>query len=51
MNNFEIENSTLVVAHPDDEILWFGSIVNKCKKVIICFGPSNNFELSDGREK
>lgn len=51
MNNFEIENSTLVVAHPDDEILWFGSIVKKCKKVIICFGPSNNFELSEGREK
>jgi hypothetical protein len=29
--------SVLVVAHPDDEILWFSSIVDKVDAVILCF--------------
>jgi len=31
------EDSVLVVAHPDDEILWFGSIAPKVDKIVICF--------------
>jgi hypothetical protein len=29
--------SVLVVAHPDDEILWFSSVISKVDLVIICF--------------
>ena len=36
----EIQNAVMVVAHPDDEILWFSSILNQCKSVLVCFGPS-----------
>ena len=32
-----LDQSVLVVAHPDDEILWFGSIVNDVDHIIICF--------------
>lgn len=35
-----IEDAVIVVAHPDDEILWFSSVLNRCKSVIVCFGPS-----------
>jgi LmbE family N-acetylglucosaminyl deacetylase len=31
------ENSVLVVAHPDDEILWFSSICEKVNHVSFCF--------------
>ncbi|MET0897022.1 MAG: PIG-L family deacetylase [Mycobacterium sp.] len=35
-----IHDAVLVVAHPDDEILWFSSVLNSCKRVVACFGPS-----------
>jgi LmbE family N-acetylglucosaminyl deacetylase len=31
------EKSVLISAHPDDEILWFSSILDKVDKLIICF--------------
>ena len=31
------EKSTLVIAHPDDEILWFSSILDKVDHIIFCF--------------
>ena len=36
----QIQNAVMVVAHPDDEILWFSSILHQCKSVLVCFGPS-----------
>ncbi|MGE2714595.1 GlcNAc-PI de-N-acetylase [Mycolicibacterium litorale] len=36
----QIEDAVMVVAHPDDEILWFSSILGQCKSVLVCFGPS-----------
>jgi len=36
----QFQNAILVVAHPDDEILWFSSILDQCKRVLVCFGPS-----------
>jgi LmbE family N-acetylglucosaminyl deacetylase len=30
-------HSCLVVAHPDDEVLWFSSILGRVDRVIICF--------------
>lgn len=32
-----LENSVVVVAHPDDEVLWFSSLLDHVDKVIIVF--------------
>jgi len=32
-----INESVLIVAHPDDEVLWASSVLNSVSKVIICF--------------
>lgn len=42
----EFQNAVLVAAHPDDEILWFSSIFDLCKRVVVCFGVSANSEES-----
>ncbi len=34
----DLSKAALVVAHPDDEILWFSSIVTKVSRVIMCYG-------------
>lgn len=31
------ENSVLVVAHPDDDILWLSSAVDKVEQIVFCF--------------
>ncbi|MFH2066089.1 MAG: GlcNAc-PI de-N-acetylase [Pseudomonadota bacterium] len=31
------QNAIIVAAHPDDEILWFSSIIEKVKQVVICY--------------
>jgi LmbE family N-acetylglucosaminyl deacetylase len=31
------DNSALVVAHPDDEILWFSSVVKNVDRIVFCF--------------
>jgi hypothetical protein len=42
--------SVIVVAHPDDEILWFSSILKKVDEVIISFlNIKSNSRLSMGR--
>lgn len=46
-----LARSCLVVAHPDDEILWFSSILEKVEQVIFCFHASPSFtKISRGRE-
>ena len=35
------ENSYLIVAHPDDEVLWFSSILLHVKQIVICFLPES----------
>ena len=47
----ELENYAIVVAHPDDEILWFSSILSNARKIIICFGPSNSEHITQARRK
>jgi len=32
-----IHKSAIVVAHPDDEVLWFSSVLEKDGKVVVCF--------------
>jgi hypothetical protein len=48
MINFE--NSALVVAHLDDEILWFSSILENVDKIIIVFKGTNNKTVFYGRD-
>ena len=43
-------SSALVVAHPDDEVPWFSSVVGKVERVIICYEECAELpELADGR--
>lgn len=37
-SNISFDRAAIVVAHPDDEILWFSSIASRVSKIIICFG-------------
>lgn len=47
-----LEKSILVVAHPDDEILWFSSIADTIQEIVICFiDYTPEPELSMGRWK
>ena len=47
----DFKNSVLIVAHPDDEILWFSTIIQNVDKIIIVFNKSNNKMVNDGRDK
>lgn len=38
-----MDDSAIVVAHPDDEILWFGSLVCKVNRIVMCFGANPQF--------
>jgi len=47
-----LEYSIIVAAHPDDEILWFSSIIEKVDIIVICFlKHKSNPGWSLGREK
>jgi LmbE family N-acetylglucosaminyl deacetylase len=35
-----LENSVLVVAHPDDEVLWFSSVLDDVTRIVIAFNAS-----------
>jgi LmbE family N-acetylglucosaminyl deacetylase len=52
MNIREItDNSALVVAHPDDEILWFSSVVKNVDRIVFCFSEADSkFAYSEGRK-
>ena len=46
------DDYALIVAHPDDEVLWASSILENAKKIIICFSSVNgNNTLSKSRQK
>jgi len=49
MNNFK--KSALVVAHPDDELLWFSSIISNVDKIIIVYNKTQNQIINKGRNK
>jgi LmbE family N-acetylglucosaminyl deacetylase len=48
-----LEDAVLVVAHPDDEVLWSNSILSACKAIVVCFGPSatSKADYDEGRKK
>ena len=35
----DLSDAAIVVAHPDDEVLWFSSVVGEVGKIVICYGP------------
>ncbi|MBA4369493.1 MAG: hypothetical protein C0403_17845 [Desulfobacterium sp.] len=46
------EKSVIVAAHPDDEILWFSSLINNVEHVFICFvGHKSRPDWTEGRKK
>ena len=47
-----LEGSVLIVAHPDDEVLWFGSVATRVDHIVVCFlnDPAKP-ELGRAREK
>lgn len=45
-------DAALVVAHPDDEILWFSSCVERVSRVVVCFHEVRSQPLwTEGREQ
>lgn len=45
-----LEESVLIVAHPDDEVLWFGSILGRFDKIVICFTEAEHWpKLGEAR--
>lgn len=39
----------IVVAHPDDEVLWMGSLLTKAQRIVLCFGPSVRSNIGKAR--
>jgi glycosyltransferase involved in cell wall biosynthesis/LmbE family N-acetylglucosaminyl deacetylase len=47
-----LEQSIIVAAHPDDEVLWFSSILDRVNKVVVCYiGSESNPWWGAGRRK
>ena len=47
-----LEQSIIIVAHPDDEVLWFSSILDRVNEIVVCFvGSESNPWWSVGRRK
>jgi LmbE family N-acetylglucosaminyl deacetylase len=48
----EFKQAILVVAHPDDEILWFSSLVTKARRIVICYlGQPSKPKWTVGRQQ
>jgi len=46
------DNAAIVVAHPDDEILWFSSILKKVGRIVVCYlNVRSNPQWSVGRQR
>lgn len=47
-----LEKSIIVSAHPDDEVLWFSSILDKVNEIVICFVNNESYpQWNVGRQK
>ena len=46
------EASTLIVAHPDDEVLWFAAVLERVDKIVICFTDAEHAPaIGDARRR
>lgn len=41
----DLSHSCIVVAHPDDEVLWFSSVLDRVERVILCFEDCADYPL------
>lgn len=47
-----LRESIIIAAHPDDEILWFSSIIEKVNSICLCYLEcKSNIKWSEGRKK
>lgn len=47
-----LESSIIILAHPDDEVLWFSSILDKVHEILLCYINCNsNTKWTFGRKK
>lgn len=46
-----LEQAIIVAAHPDDEVLWFSSILDKVDEIVVCFVNNESYpEWTAGRQ-
>ena len=50
-NNKLKDKVLIVVAHPDDEVLFFSSLISDANKVYICFSKCEDQTVTLGRQK
>jgi LmbE family N-acetylglucosaminyl deacetylase len=47
-----LERSIIVCAHPDDEILWFSSIICIVDRIVVCYlGLKSSLQCTEGRKR
>jgi len=51
MSDIDLSRSAIVAAHPDDEVLWFGSLVPKVGRIVLCFGMDAAGTARAGRRR
>lgn len=47
----EPAKSAIVVAHPDDEILWFGSMVSSVHRIVMCYADNPTLVRRGGQRR
>ena len=45
-----LQNYYIIIAHPDDEVIFFSSVLKAASKIIICFNKSQDNIVNLGRE-
>jgi LmbE family N-acetylglucosaminyl deacetylase len=51
MSDIDLSRSAIVAAHPDDEVLWFGSLVPKVGRIVLCYGMDTAGTARAGRQR
>ena len=47
-----LQNAVVVVAHPDDEVLWFSSVLDRASTIVVCFTDAEHApEIGAARQK
>jgi len=49
MGAIDFARAAVVAAHPDDEVLWFGSLVPKVARIVLCYGMEARGTAREGR--
>jgi LmbE family N-acetylglucosaminyl deacetylase len=50
LNAIDFHQCVIIMAHPDDEILWASSILAAAKTVVLCYGDTQDAAVSLGRK-